>query len=227
MEQSHQCERLPLNEMGFADYMWHTWDGKAKQRERKQAGELLGKVKLVEEQLKRQIDLGVADQLGLIVEGMIGPSPTGCIAYAMSMDDKVMYKTGNFRYPYTAIMKWFANLEDVGIPVRFTPSWKGTAMLIGALHDNDQKPTHSLFTRTIMVPPRIKEYDPYVLTVMGVHNAGFGEEMAKSALGWYQTPIALFNAPERDIADTMMDSGKRRIGPAAAGRLVKALGRNT
>ena len=217
--------RQSLNTMGFADYLWHNIDGDAEQLERKKATELMASLDAVEAQLKRQIELDVALKLDLVIEGMLGPAPGGTAAYQMSKDSRLMYKTTTFKRPYKSVMAWFNGLSRAGIQTYWVPDIKGTANLIMALYGNSQKESHQTFSRYIKAKDHVKEYNPYVLTLMGVEGGGAGEEIAKSLIGWYKTPLTVFTAREHDLATTLLDSGKRRVGPSKARQLLRAVGR--
>jgi hypothetical protein len=210
--------------MGFADYAWHCADGTMEQLERKQAGEFLSKVEAVEEQLKRQLELGVADHLSLVIEGMIAPDPVGTVVYQMAANGSVMYKGKRFRRGYKSVVGWLARLQQAGVQVYIVPSQAATAILVAELYSLAQRESN-IFQSYIRREVHTKEYDPYVLTIMGVHNGGAGEEIAKALVRRFHTPIDAFNSSRGEIASTELGSGKRSVGQAKAKQLLLALGR--
>lgn len=232
IKQSYPVQWQGLNDMGFADAVWHDYQGEAHQLERKQAREYLSKPEEVEEQLHRQLDVGVAATTSLAIEGMIGPHPTGCVAYSSSKDGKVMYQVGTFRRPYSAVLAKLIAYQEIGITVHIVPSWQATASLICALYKRSQDAEdHTTFQRHIKVQPHIMEYNPYILTLMGVHNGGIGEELGKALIGRYGTPFEVFRSSENELANTPLirsDGDTRRrgyVGPAKAKQLLRAIGR--
>ena len=231
LEQGNTVERHPLNTLGFADILWHGLSD-TQQMERKQAPELLSSLDSVEEQLHRQILLGVADKLRLVVEGMIAPSADGVVTYQMSKDSKVMYKTRTFHRPYTSVMSWFSALEANGVEVYCVPSLEATALLVSALYHRSQKlpEEQSTFSKYIKPRPQVSAYNPFVLTLMGIENGGVGEEMGKALVARFRTPWEVFCAGQQEIADTRLigkedKPSTRRVGPATALKLHKAIGR--
>ncbi len=64
-----KVSRDRLNDAGYGDFLWADHAGELHTFEGKQAGELLGSIDSVEEQLGRQIRAGMAQHYGLIVRG--------------------------------------------------------------------------------------------------------------------------------------------------------------
>ena len=71
LQQSIPTTVSPLNQHSIADYFFGNYEGKTKQFNRVQAGELVGNVDSMEDELKRYYDS--ADETNQIIEGLISP----------------------------------------------------------------------------------------------------------------------------------------------------------
>jgi hypothetical protein len=233
---SYPTERLALNQMGFADYLYHTHDGKVHQFERKQSKEIMSTFDKVELQLKRQIELGVADTLELLVEGHLAYDEHGTATYSLSKDGKVLYRTGVFRRPYNLVLSKFLSYKAQGIDVTMLASSKELAGYIVSSFKKDGAPPPeggpATFNTYIKPRPQVLEYNPHVLTLMGVEGGGAGEEIAKAWVKELGSPIEVFTSffpgsrlspPSIYVpANVKMASG-RRVGEAKAGQFLRAI----
>lgn len=216
-----------LNLKGFADILWHGVTS-MEQLERKQCGEFLGDLDGHMAQIRREVELGVADQLYVAVEGMPYPSgPNEVTSYQMSKDNRMMFPGKKFRYSYRRVMGWIASLESVGVPVFFVPNLSGLVELVTVLYNRAQGEREDPFSRYIKPRPTIKAWNPYVLTLMGVEGGGIGEEYGRALIARYGTPYDVFLQPAHVLADTPTIGEKRsqRVGPAAAAKLLRAIGK--
>lgn len=83
LKKSGPTIRSPLNRMSIADYFFGTFSGEKSQFNRVQAGELLGDVDSMEDELRRYFPS--ADNNYQIIEGVISPCPL------VTLSDKQMY----------------------------------------------------------------------------------------------------------------------------------------
>jgi len=71
LKQAIPTAKSPLNQQGIADYFFSNYEGKTKQFGRVQAGELVGNVGSMEDELRRYYDQ--ADETNQIIEGLLSP----------------------------------------------------------------------------------------------------------------------------------------------------------
>ena len=71
LQQAIPTTKAPLNQRGVADYFFGNYEGKTRQFGRVQAGELVGNVDSMEDELKRYYDS--ADETNQIIEGLLSP----------------------------------------------------------------------------------------------------------------------------------------------------------
>lgn len=71
LQQSIPAAKAPLNQNKIADYFFGNYEGRTKQFGRVQAGELVGNVDSMEDELKRYYDS--ADETNQIIEGLLSP----------------------------------------------------------------------------------------------------------------------------------------------------------
>ena len=85
----HVC---PLNERGFADYMWTTLGNTVVHVERKQWGEVLSGMDKVENQLREHMSKQPKAKLLLLVEGMAISSPVGTVVLKGTQKGSIFVK---------------------------------------------------------------------------------------------------------------------------------------
>ena len=73
--------KASINSLGFADYKWMDAKGNQRQWERKQVMEAITDLDSVEDQLNHQ--LATCDELVLVVEGIVLPTPSGVQGYKL------------------------------------------------------------------------------------------------------------------------------------------------
>lgn len=202
----------------------------------KQAGECLSSLDAVEEQLSREI-AGPIDGLHLMIRGMVIPTDLNQCEAVSFDEDGHCHHGRTFAQNYVGYLAWLSRLDEMGVTVVSLPNIKASASYLVALHNNLGKIEHKTFRRLLPTKVIVTEMDPELRslakTLMGIDGAGWGEEMSVAAGRWlleqkdYDPPVrptveALMNW--RDcIKDIPMKSG-RKIGPAAAKRLITALG---
>jgi len=71
LQQAIPTTKAPLNQRGMADYFFGNYEGKTRQFGRVQAGELVGNVDSMEDELRRYYDS--ADETNQIIEGLLSP----------------------------------------------------------------------------------------------------------------------------------------------------------
>jgi hypothetical protein len=175
----------PLNFTGRADYFWLDRDGNRRQWERKQAGEALGDLDAVEEQLNRE--LSTCEELTLVMEGVFLPTPRGVQIYRLSRDR-------TFFHPYTELprkgrkaqpglwARWHGlkrGLIAAGVDVVETTCLEGTAASLVAAFKSSHKPKHTTLRRYVRphVPPF--DVDRHVDNLARLKGTGIGVEKAK------------------------------------------------
>ena len=217
LKQVTDVTRTSLNAASMSDYYWQAVDGHTVQLERKQAGELLADINHCELQLQKY--LPNADEMGLIVEGIIMPEPEGTVVYKLSGDRRFFYRDGEYRVRFSLLMAWFWALDKCGITVYQVPTLEATAIAIGAMYSNSQKEEHTTLRRYIKEKIVAQSPDPYVLTLMGLRGAGLGETKAIALIEHFSTPFDVFVASEQELAEV------KGIGKGIARKIHRSIGR--
>jgi len=217
-------EQKSINKLGLADYLFFDIQGRRIQFERKQWGELLGSISSVEEQLRKQYEN--ADELNLIVEGVIQPTPYGLDFYKKA-DNKPYFKLshhyGDKKHPrtnlYSQVIAWFWQLDKSGITVYQTPSDSATASLLVSIYYNAQKEEHTTLQRYIKPRIQLVKLNPFVKTLMGIEGGGLGADRAEKLIHRFGTPFDVFMEEPEELAK--IDG----IGEGVARKLFKAIGK--
>lgn len=216
-----------------ADLWWLGYDGKRLQLENKQAGEILGSLDSTEEQLGRELQ--AADYTGLTIRGVITPSDDGqCQVWGQGNNPNVMFRGRVFNTSYKGYRAWLSRLQELGIVVVEVPNVEALAITVIAMYEGSQKPDsqHKTFARLIPEHYWLTEEDlrkkDFALSLMGIRNAGWGEELALAAADRFDSLATFLNTLEagadKEVASLPLRSGKRHIGPAAVERLKRAVG---
>lgn len=231
---------MDLNNAGMPDLMWYGLDGVSYGLSRKQPGEIFAGIDQVEEQLSR--DYQAVDRLALIIEGPIIPvSDRGAMTIGWSGDGKLGFLRGRkhgakaqepYQFSYLGWRKWLASVKDWGIDVWECPDRNALVTTIKALYEHSLTPPeeHQTFKRVIRTKQQMSSNNanPYVRTMMGLVDADTGrtfcgEQIALALEARFGNPMATYTADEKDIADTLLASG-RRVGDAFAKKMKKAVG---
>jgi DNA integrity scanning protein DisA with diadenylate cyclase activity len=170
---------MPLNQSLRSDYYFGGEDGRTRQFGRVQAGELLGNIDSMEDELRRYYNN--ADENNQIIEGVISDAP---ITKRDKSMDSLSVRLGNrpatlFSYRVAAngyifdehswnvsadlFFAWVYRLYEAGVQTFFTWNYVGTAKFISAVYRNCQKPVESHNTLNRYYIPRI---------ALGAHDEG-------------------------------------------------------
>jgi ERCC4-type nuclease len=214
-------------------------DGKTSQFCRVQAGELLGNIDSQELELRRYYDN--ANETFLIIEGIVSTMPisgakhnatvlsvrsrnnTGLL-YTYRVDGGFIGDEHQYEVPYARYVSWLHSLQECGISHFRTMSWQETARTIGIIHKhmNPEKP-HDRMTLQRYIKPHIKlkEYNPHVMSLMGLEGVNLGEVKATALIGYFGTFIAVATACEDELCRV------NGIGKTMAKQIIKAVGRDS
>ena len=166
LQQSAPVSVLPLNQTQRSDYYFGGEDGKTRQFGRVQAGELLGNIDSMEDELRRYYNN--ADENNQIVEGLISSVPltrrhhkgpteitirglhrlNAMFSYRVT-DSGFIYDEHSWDISASLFYAWIFRLEQSGVFTYYTENFVGTARLLAAIYHNCQKPPgeHSTLNR--------------------------------------------------------------------------------
>lgn len=227
-------ERANLNDQGKADLWWMGYGGREVQLELKQAGELLGSIDGVEEQLGREMQ--GATYTGLAVRGIITPTAEGwCQTWQRSANNpNIIFKDREYRTSYKGYRAWLDRLQALGVTVVEVPTLEALVLAVAAMYEQSLKAEEEHKTFARLIPERywVNEIDQrkreFALTLMGVRGARVGEEIALALADRFPSVATLVNTLEAgadaEVAKLPLRHAKRTIGPAAVSRLRGALG---
>lgn len=239
LKQSCPVTRMALNQSSKADYYFGGADGKTRQFNRVQAGELLSNIDSMEDELRRYYDN--ADENYQIIEGIISP-------VAITKKDKSLLAISTRRqisnvriYSYkmsptgfifgerawdisnTLLFAWLRGLERCGIITYYTLNWMHTAQFLSAYYKSEQKPPENHTTLRRYYRPKIvtQEQNPLVKALMYLsiaYKIGIGEDRAKRIAAEYDSIL--------DIAMSSVDElySIDGIGREVARKLFNAIG---
>ena len=124
-----------------------------------------------------------------------------------------------FHVQYSMYAAWKWRLTQVGIGVLETVNYVETAQLLVAAYKSCQKSEHHVLTRYIGQKVRIPDYNPHVVTLMGIEGAGLGEEKAKILIKEYGSVFNLLTASTDDVCSI------KGFGKTSVEKIWKAIGR--
>lgn len=213
------CE---LNPKGWADAMWVGCDG-IYQAEIKGTGEILGDADHLIAQLKAQVPN--ADQSYLFVYGEMEEAEDGN-SYSLSHEKDFKswergqdsglvrhFRRRHHRTNFIGQRKILWRIRQEGIHVIECKTLKSLALELVNLYDVSQN-VGTVFSRILKFREKIKPDDQRVVSVMSAL-PGCGEEIGRALVGRFGSVLATLNAPEEEIAEVLLGSGKR-IGTAKA-----------
>lgn len=223
--QSTDVKRMNLNDQGWADYMWANVEGRWVSVERKQWGEVVGRVDKVEEQLRRE--MRQAEELLLVIEGAVEPTPTGVHIYTRMGGGRFGFRRqrqyGSPKkpqpYTYSMIMSWLWQLEKEGLQIWMTPNYTATAMALVSFYKQGLKKEHTTLKRYIRELTRPPKQNPHVTSLMGIRGARLGEVRARALVKRFNTTYDVVTA---DPLELMMVEG---VGATVVAQLFQAIGR--
>lgn len=210
------CVRTNMVPLGLADVFWQA--GHRITLEHKKVGSFLSEAgQRLDNQLRKHTQH--ADEVGLIIEGMITPHPHGgSQIWEEAVSSKVFYKKHRDAVGYEAIMAYVWSLhENWGINTYFFPNLEALALGVAAFVSNSLKPDHQTLQRYGRSKPVLWEPDPYVESLIGIGDARIGERTAKKLLERWKNPFEVFMAPGFEVEEV--------IGREATKRLFKGIGR--
>lgn len=230
VNQSVPVSRIALNSKGFADYLFYACDGHRIQVERKQIDEVLGGIDNVEEQLRRELSNGVEETI-LLIEGFCEPIAGLKMAtqtwHKAKGKHNIMAPGRTYNTSYTGLQAWKGQLDKAGVTIVETFDYTATAMTLVALYQNAQKEEHKTLKRYIKDRIHIENYNPHVLSIMGIKGGGIGEEIAKAWIAQFGTFWYTIGQDPETLANVLVgEEGKQKKVGIRAKRFLKALGRN-
>jgi len=171
LEQSVPVSVLPLNQTSRADYYFGGDGDKTIQFNRVQAGELLGNIDSMEDELRRYYSS--ADDNNMIIEGLITDVPItkkdkSMVSVSVRMKGRpstlFTYRIAPNGYLFSEhaydegadkFFAWLYRLKQAGVATFQTWNYVGTAKLIAAVYHNCQKPVDEHNTLNRYYIPRI------------------------------------------------------------------------
>lgn len=217
--------RENLVPLGLADYFWTGFDGTRFTLEHKNAGELMQDMGgRLDDQLRKHTQN--ADDVGLIIDGMMTPAEDGKSTYiwrVSAKNPKIMTRQHKSPHSYQEVMGYLWGLDKAGINIYCVPDWVAMCRCIAEYVYNTLKPEHRTLKRYIKSHPVIldekatPEHRKYVGTLMGLSGARIGEITAKKILQDQDTPFKFFISEANEnpkIGDEAFKSAMRAIGRA-------------
>lgn len=259
-----QREKIPfevkeLNPKGFGDVMWTGLDG-IYSGEIKGASEILGSLDHAWGQLQRQMPQ--CDRAFLSIYGRIEPSEDGnCYVFTLSGNHTVwvrdsdaqvehVYRRRYHRQNYKGYRRWLARRDQIGISIFESPDLESLAVQLVSQYvvaTTESDSLNRLVTEKFILSEQDQARRDFMLTLMGIQNAGIGEEVADAITCWFEEsnvkpslrnlvlyfyeageallPVEQMSFTKQPLRSSLREGGRKRaIGPAAVGKLKKALG---
>ena len=224
ISKSVPVSQVALNSQGYADYQWIDCNGRTIQVERKQIDEILGGLDHVEEQLRREVVM--TDETILVYEGTVEPYKDikpQVRSWKPVNNGKIMVPHHTYNMSYVGLQAWFYQLSQAGITPFHTFDFWGTARAIVAWYNSCQQKEHTTLKRYIKPKIYLEDYNPHILNLMSLKEAGIGEEKAKALIDRFGTFWYTINQPVEMLAETLV--GNKRLGEVTARKLLKSIGR--
>jgi len=184
LQQSVSATKSPLNQHSIADYFFGNYEGKRIQFGRVQAGELVGSIDSMEDELKRYYNN--ADETNQIIEGLLSPVKLFMKVGSAKVSDHSNIRFTStrdlgakiFTYPVlpsgfiqhghsfttvrmSELYAWIYRLDQLGVSTYQTNNWEETARFLITVYRNEQKPPdeHTTFNRIYRPKIHIKTED--------------------------------------------------------------------
>lgn len=235
IEQAIPTKLMNLNSKGLPDTFYIGINGDTFGTEIKQAGEVLGSLSNVEEQLSRESSQ--VDTLSLTISGIIVPDNSGgCRILSFYPDGSGGRLSGirnglAFKQSYAGYRSWIESVERWGIRVVEVPTKLALATHLISSYQYDQKPAseHHTFTKPLRQKQLMPQFSPAMLTLMGLINPATGRsfcgnQMAEGLLATGLSVIEILSADCDWLANVQLPS-KRKLGLSAAKKILAAVGR--
>lgn len=221
--QMMQVQIQNLENLDLCDYFWAAADSHTVTLERKTWTDLMAHIGSLEVRLRKATR--VANEVGLLVEGVADPCEGGEIAtYDFSTSRKgksYFYQNRISKMKYDFIMAFLWRLDKTGISVYYTNSLRGTAWALRAFVENEQNIKHTTLERYVKTKPILWNPDPVLETLMGIKDergAVLGPKRAAELLKQWDNVWEIIH--QRPETISMLCPG---ISMAMAKRLVEAL----
>lgn len=214
----------PLNARGYADYMWKMWDGMLEQAERKQANEIIRDMNGVEDQIRQQLQRHPEIVHWLIVEGIVEPAMRGLWTlkskpYKGQSPEMVKYEPdrNHKAVPFVRYEGWLTGVERMGVRVRRTNDFSGTAMVLAGMYKSGQTAS-TTFQRHLK--PQIPFHpNQQVMTLMGAYEAEIGPVLGEALVKEFGTVAKIIQLNPETIAEMIP-----RMGVPKARKLLQSFG---
>lgn len=227
-----ELEIGPLNP-DKPDMLFNDWDSREIGLSFKHVSELTPGLEPVMEQLQR--DVKHVDRLYLIVTGVLVPWLYG----SQSVDNetgqswwqhgplhlKQLAKSTPYQFSYLGYCKWKHDMALYGIDVLEAPNTEAQCVLIRATYDWHQvsPDQHNEMDKPHRTKKIVPDMPSMVMTLMNLADLDTGRtftgsEIAYALHGRFRTMGALLQASDMDIMETVLPSGKRKVGPAWTGK---------
>lgn len=238
--------KSPLNLNHLSDYFFDGYGDRTFQFSRKQAGELVGDLDEAEDQIRDYYPN--ADRNYQIIEGIISPTrlymqgkavgitehsfqskhistrDLGARLFCYQVEPSGYMQHGHSFHAISESMfhAWIHRLAEAGIPTYYTVTWVGTAKLLSAIYNNEQKPPdkHDTLKRIIIPKLILTDPNPMVKTIMYLSRANkldIGEVKAKAIASRYHSLLQLAVADPYELCQC------DGIGMVIANKLVEAV----
>lgn len=182
LQQAIPATKAPLNQNKIADYFFGNYEGKRIQFNRVQAGELVGDVDSMEDELKRYYDS--ADETNMIIEGLLSPVKLYMKEGSAKISDHSNIRLAStrdlgakiFTYPVdpsgfiehghsfttvrmSELYAWIYRLDQLGVSTYYTNNWEETTRFLITAYKNEQKAPdkHTTFNRIYRPKVHIKK----------------------------------------------------------------------
>lgn len=216
--QSLEAVKEPINQQGYADYLWTGTDGR-EQCERKQWQEILGDMDSVEDQLRREVQAHPDVRTFLVIEGVATPDVQGSKVWTLSKarTRQVLYPTHNHRTSMSKAYAWIVQVQKF-MEVYFTPTFHATTVLLVAAYNSAQKEEHTTFNRYLR---NIDWHpNPQVEGLMNIsRGVGIGPARAQALIKRFGTMWNVLNQIPMTLATV------DNMGEQTARKLLRKIGR--
>lgn len=212
-------EMAPLNDQGYADFLWPCFGGGLKQAERKQWGELLSDLDAIEDQLRRQMQAHPDVPLMLIAEGLALTGQMGTMVYKRARHKaNILVCKGTYPKSLNLVYAWLYQVSKY-IEVYFTADLVATCTALTAFYKADQKEEHHTFHRylkDVTFHP-----NPQVQRLLGLTSktSGVGPALCQALIKEFGTVWRVLNAKPGQLQVV------EGVGPKLAVKILRDVGR--
>lgn len=221
LDQAHEVEVKPLNELGWADFRW-MGAYKYSNLERKTWRDIAQGADSVEEQLSHHLKNHPECINRLLIEGAIEPDMKGVLVYNRMSGKNIMtpFQVGNQPGQFKKIMGQVAGWSEY-IEVFYSASYAASAILLSELYSRDNKPDEEKNTFRRYFKHIDWNPNPQVSRMLGMalNDTGLGPTRVESIIKEYGT---VWNAIHATPADWARIPG---IGVATARDFMRKIGR--